>query len=250
MADTDWYRTHYDERYLRVYAPKLSPEATAREAGQIVDRLGLAPGACVLDLACGQGRHSIELASRGFRVTGLDLSPFLLDRARADAVQARAEVRWVAADMRDIPFVGEFDAVISIYTSFGYLENEAEDARVLSAVRRALRPGGRLLVEVMHRDGLLPRLETHGEERRADGTVITHRRAFDPGTSRLDDHTTIVGADGVRQERSTSIRLYTVPEWRRMCADAGLRLEAWFGGLDGSPLALASRRLAIVASKP
>lgn len=249
MPEPDWYRRHYDEAYLRVYAPKLTPEGTALEADRIVALLTLAPGASVLDVACGQGRHSIALAARGFRVTGLDLSPYLLARAREEAGRARVDVRWVEADMREIPFQDEFDAAISVFTSFGYLEDEAQDARVLASIARALRPGGRFLLEAMHRENLLTRLETRGEERRADGTLVTHERNFDTATSRLEDHAIVLAPSGERWERTTSIRLYTVDELRRMFASAGLRVDAAFGRLDGSPLTAASRRLAILAMR-
>lgn len=249
MVEPDWYRKNYDESYLRLYAPKLSVETAALEVDRIVERLDLAPGARVLDLACGQGRHALALAHRGFVVTGLDLSEFLLDQAKTQAARAGADVRFVRADMREIPFVAEFDAVISVFTSFGYLESEREDKRVLARIRRALVPEGRFLLETMHRDGLLPRLELHAEERRPDGSVVSHDRSFDLGTSRLEDRATLVAPDGGHFERSTSIRLYTLPELRGMCEEVGMRVDGWYGGFDGSPLTLASRRLALRATR-
>ena len=155
MSETAWYRTFFDAFYLRQYGPVFTDAVSERQVDLMIDRLGLEPGARVLDLACGHGRHAIRLAARGMRVTGLDLSEVFLERARDDARAAGVDVRWVHADMREIPFEDEFDAVVNIFTAFGYLEDDAEDARVIDAVARALVPGGAFLLETIHRDNLV-----------------------------------------------------------------------------------------------
>lgn len=101
-----------------------------------MEKLELAPGARILDLACGQGRHAIPLAQHGYRVTGLDLSEPSLTFAREAAAEAGAKIDFVQADMREIPFADEFDAVVNIFTAFGYLESEQEDQLVLARVAR------------------------------------------------------------------------------------------------------------------
>ena len=137
-----WYETFFDEGYYFIYERRVSPDYTQREVDGVVSLLGLTPGARVLDLCCGHGRHSIELARRGFDVTGQDLSEIFLRRARHDSAEAGAKVRWVRSDMREIPFEAEFDVVVNLFTAFGYLESEAEDQRVFAQVRKALRPEG------------------------------------------------------------------------------------------------------------
>src|SRR5207248_11796274 len=97
---------------------------------------------------------------------GQDLSEVFLDRARADAEARSMEVNWILGDMREIPFVDEFDAIINIFTAFGYLESDAEDQRVLHQVHKALRPGGRFLLELMHRDALVRGFQPFGVSRR------------------------------------------------------------------------------------
>ena len=96
-------------------------------------RSSLKPGASVLDLCCGQGRHSVQLAKRGFQVTGLDLNAEYLDLASKAAEAAKVTIETVAADMREIPFENKFDAIVNMYSSFGYLESEAEDLKVLES---------------------------------------------------------------------------------------------------------------------
>src|SRR5207248_4506086 len=151
MTATPWYVSVFGEDYFDIYGRMLSEEHTTREVEGIIQFLDLPPGSRILDLACGHGRHSIPLAERGYRITGQDLSEVFLSRARTEADVRGATVNWVHSDMREIPFVDEFDAVINIFTAFGYFESDAENQQVLHQVYKALRPGGRLLLELMHR---------------------------------------------------------------------------------------------------
>ncbi len=138
MPDPDWFESFFGADYFEIYRDFFTPEATAADVDGIVSRLGLQAGARVLDLACGHGRHAIPLAERGFRVTGYDLSEAMLERARTDAIARGIEVRWMRGDMRALPFDTEFDAVINVFTAFGYFADPAEDLEVLRRVRRAL----------------------------------------------------------------------------------------------------------------
>ena len=245
-----WYVEFFGENYLRQYRPFLTPERTEREVLGIIDRLGLSPGACILDLACGSGRHSIPLAALGYQVTGLDLSPVLLDVARAAARDVGARVRWVHSDMRSIPFEAEFDAVINIFTAFGYLETQQEDQKVLDQACRALIPGGLFLMDTVNREALLRRFLPADVTRHDDGLLVLQEQEFDLVSSRLNARVTLFEPDGSRKEYRQSLRFYTLTELSDMCEAAGMRLEGYYGGLDGSELTLDSRRLIVVARKP
>jgi 2-polyprenyl-3-methyl-5-hydroxy-6-metoxy-1,4-benzoquinol methylase len=118
-----------------------------RQVDFVVDELGLAPGSSVLDMACGRGRHSVELARRGFRVTGVDLSCRSLGLAHAAAENAGVVIELRRLDMREIDYDGVFDAVINLFTAFGYLQEEAENERVVQRIAAALRRGGAFLRE-------------------------------------------------------------------------------------------------------
>ena len=106
----------------------------------------------VLDLACGPGRHAIALARDGFRVTGVDLSPFLLEKAASLAQEQNVDVEWVQADMRHFLRPEAFDLAISIFTSFGYFDDKQDDLAVLRNIRRSLRVGGILVMELMGKE--------------------------------------------------------------------------------------------------
>jgi SAM-dependent methyltransferase len=218
----------------------LPAERTAAEVNGVVGQLGLAPGGRLLDLCCGQGRHAVPLARLGYRVTGLDLSRPLLARAAATA-DGGPPVRLVAADMRRLPFAdGSFDAVLNLFHSFGYLEDEAEDERVLAEVARVLAPGGRFLQELANREALVRGWHDSEVARHDDGLLVLQERALDLRTSRDLVRYTWLDPDGRQVTREASIRLYTLTELEAMLGRAGLELLAVAGDLDGGPLELDS----------
>ena len=249
VTTTPWYVSFFGEAYFDIYGTLLSDERTTGEVEGIVKLLALPPGSHILDLACGHGRHAIPLAEQGYRVTGQDLSEIFLDRARADAQARGVKVNWVHSDMREIPFVDEFDAIINIFTAFGYLESDAEDQRVLHQVQKALRPGGRFLLELMHRDALLRWFQPFGVSRREDGLMVVKDRRFDQRTGRNAVRVTLIYPDGRRAELGHDARIYTLTELAGMLARSVLDIQATYGGLDGSPLTLDSRRLVVIAQK-
>jgi SAM-dependent methyltransferase len=249
VTTSPWYVSFFGQEYFDIYGALLSDERTIREVEGIVKLLALPQGSRILDLACGHGRHAISLAERGYRVTGQDLSEVFLDRARADAEARSMEVNWILGDMREIPFVDEFDAIINIFTAFGYLESDAEDQRVLHQVHKALRPGGRFLLELMQRDALVRGFQPFGVSRRDDGLMVTEERRFDQRTGRNSVLVTLIYPDGHRAELGHQARIYTLTELEEMLGRSLLDIQAIYGGLDGSPLTLDSRRLVVIAQK-
>jgi SAM-dependent methyltransferase len=250
MSDRPWYEEFFDEEYFRIYAGRLTEERTAREVDGIVTLLDLPPGSAILDLCCGHGRIAIPLAERGYRVTGQDLSEVFLRRARVDAAARGASIDWIHSDMRRIPFTEEFDDVLNIFTSFGYLESESEAQKVLEGIAAALKPGGRFLIEIIHRESVIRRYCSHHIERHDDGLIVLNEGAIDLLTSTNPVKLTLLYPDGRRRETGHAARLYSLTDLARLLAAAGLPVEAYFGGLNGSELTLDSRRLVVIARKP
>jgi SAM-dependent methyltransferase len=250
MRNSAWYVDFFRDDYLAVYSHLFTPDRAQKEAAFALEALDLKPGARVLDLCCGPGRHSLELARHGLHVTGLDLNPDYLETARRTAQTANLLLETVAADMREIPFQNSFDAVINMYSSFGYLESEADDARVLEAAARAIKPGGRLLLDMLNREWAVANYIPHDWHAAADGTLYVERRELDLATSRMHVSFTVVEANGGRRDSvGHHIRLYTLTETTRLLEQAGFRFDAVFGGFEGEAYAIATRRMIICARK-
>ena len=250
MSETAWFESFFGEDYLEIYRDVFPAERTAAEVDGVVSLLGLDAGARILDLACGHGRHSISLAKQGFDVTGYDLSEVFLERARADAEAQGATVQWIQGDMRELGFDREFDAVINVFTAFGYFEDPEDDLRTLLGIRAALEPGGRFLLETLHRDGLPARFQPQMVEKTSNGTIVLHERSWDLARDVMDDHVTLIRPDGTRAEYTTAVRMYSLHGLLALTRKAGLEPKAWYGGLDGSDLRLGSHRLVLVSERP
>ncbi len=242
----DWWRDYFDASYLRRYA--LDGEQTVAEVLMLRDLLP-EPPADLLDVACGQGRHSIALARGGFSVVGLDASEPLLAHARAAAAVEGVELSFVAGDMRALPYVNCFDAAINIYTAFGYFGDEAENMAVLAGIARALKAGGTLVMELAHRDRVVNGFQPTDWYELEDGTVVWVRRHFDPVRGLLTSVDRWRTPDGEEEERYHRIRIYTATELDTMLRAAGLVPTAWYGSVNLHALSAESPRMIVVAQR-
>lgn len=251
-TDTPWYAEDsgfFGAEYLEEYEETLTPEKTLRDVEFLERELGLQKGMKILDLACGHGRHTIELARRGYIMTGQDLNGFFLEKARSAAREAGVGVRWEQSDMREIPFENEFDVALNLYTSFGYLENDEEDQEVLHQASKALKQGGRFLMEVVNRDHIMRAFPESTGKELPDGSLIVTQNKFDFTTGRMNGRRVRVWSDRKRRDRRFSLRVYSLHELIRMAAAAGLVYEKSFGNNDSSPLDFTSMRCILVARK-
>ena len=249
-VDPQWYAGFFDREWLEMREEVTPPERTQREVDFALEALAPPSGARLLDVACGHGRHSLELARRGFRVTGIDLSEPSLALAREAAAAEELDVELVHSDMREIPFRDEFDAAINLFTSFGYFETEHEDERALATIARSLKPGGALLLETINAATLLSVYRAESWSELEDGTLMLEQRSYDLLTGRNDVVWTFVRPDGSRSELRHSVRLYTPAEIVSMLRRVGLEVERSWGGWDGSELTLdAGNRFLVLARK-
>lgn len=212
--------------------------------------LALEPRSRVLDLGCGAGRWTLELARLGHRVLGLDSDEKALAAARAAAKGERLNIHFSKADLRLIPYRGELDAVVSMDSSFGRLPSDRDDLNCLESVRKALKPGGRLLLDLPNRERIMrhfaPNRWEPGEE--VKGALVLDQASFDLEKGRLNDHRTVVAPDGRRSLSTVSLRVYALTEIRAMLEEAGLAYRQCWGGFDGAAYSMESPRLLVLAA--
>jgi SAM-dependent methyltransferase len=247
LSTTDTWDALFSDFYLRAFADEAR-DAEAQEQALAAARVSGCPeGGDILDVPCGFGRHVVPLARAGYRAIGVDRSQALIEEARR---RARGE-RWpklVQADYRELPQPDEsFDAALNLFSSLGYLGDE-EDIRVLGEIRRVLRPGGRLVIEIMHRDLLVKRFQEQGWHLVGEGRLLLEQRTFDAAAGVAQTTQTLIDSTGERDSRTFSLRVYTATELLAMVDRAGFEEARCYGGFDGGPFAT-DTRLVLVARR-
>ena len=244
----EWWERQFDSHYLLEYQPIFDLARDRHEVARLIELLGLPAGARILDVPCGQGRHAHLLAEAGFDVDGFDLSSELLDRAKARGTGRT--LRYTRGDMRKLParWTSRFDAVVNLFTSFGFFLLPSDDERVVAEWARVLEPGGTLVWHGGNRDGVMRRFLAR-DWWLADGdTMIGHERAFDALSGVLTVRSTWRGprTSGEREHR---IRLYSATHLAAMLARHGLVVEAAYDGWTDRPLSRRAGEMLLVARK-
>jgi SAM-dependent methyltransferase len=245
QPDSEWWRSWFGPGYLALYDEYLA-DRTEVEIDQLETLLALRPPLRILDLPCGQGRHAIELGRRGYDVTGVDLSPFMLkvaeERARPDGVR----VRWLAGDMRQ-PIAGErFDVVLNLFTSLGYFAEEADDRKVVGAAAAMLAAGGRLVLEVINGERVVARFQER-EWFTVGQAAVVERRTLDAAARRMVVERTVTTPDDT-EVNYHAIRLYGGGELSAMMREAGFGRVDLYGDWNGEPLTSESLRVLAVGT--
>jgi SAM-dependent methyltransferase len=233
--------------YLRAFREDERDAHARGEALAAAELAGCPSGGDILDAPCGFGRHALPLAAAGYRAVGVDRAQTLIDEAKRRA----GGVRWpklVHADYRELPFAdASFDAALNLFSSLGYLGDE-EDTRALGEIGRVLRPGGRLLIELMHRDRLVRSFTEHDWHLMGEGRLLLEQRTFDPVSGIAQTTQTLIEPNGERDSRTFSIRVYTATELLAMVERAGFAEARCHGDLQGGPFAT-DTRLVVVARR-
>ncbi len=234
------------EVYLPFYAPFLNESRTRGDADFVERALEPPERGRLLDVGCGTGRIANVLAARGYRVTGIDISAPFLEIANGDAACAGVSVGYQQLDMRDMDWEDEFDGAFCYYTTFGYF-SDAENADVLRRVARALKPGGRLLIETLNRDGILHGAYAHRIVER-DGNFQIDQSRYDPLSGRMQTNRTVF-LDGRRYSGAFAVRVFTACELIHWLEENGLEYAALYGEA-GAPYSMNGLRLAAAGRKP
>ncbi len=241
-----------DDSFWRELYPYLFPQSRFAEAEEQVAKvlaLTRPAGKSALDLCCGPGRCSIALAKRGFAVTGVDKTKYLLDRARARARAAKVKVEWVHRDMRDFVRPDAFDLALNMLTSFGYFDDKSEDITVLENVFASLRPGGKCLIDLVGKEQLARAFQVTTSESLPDGAILIQRHEIFDDWTRIRNQWLLV-----RQGRARRFdfhhTIYSGQELRDRMEQAGFVGVTLYGSLDGNVYGPDAVRLIAVGRKP
>ncbi|MEI8186366.1 MAG: class I SAM-dependent methyltransferase [Chlorobiaceae bacterium] len=247
-----WFETWFNHPlYLEVYSHRDQEEAAAC-IRTILSVSGLAlndpASTSVLDIACGAGRHAIELARLGYCVTGNDLSPFLLEEARKEALHCQLQLKLTCCDMRHIPAHGLYDLVVQLFTSFGYFDVKDDDRVVLSKVYSALKQGGWYALDLIN-PVHLARTLAPVTRRSAGNLTLLEERAFKD--DKISKTITITPPVGETITFSESVRLYGKEEIYAMLQKEGFSVAGIAGNYQGDPFTENdSPRMMIFCRKP
>jgi SAM-dependent methyltransferase len=234
------------EEYLYFMEESLVAENTPAQVDFLVRATAIQPGARVLDLGCGHGRHSIELAKRGFDVTGVDLVEGFLDVGRKAAEETGVKVNFVRGDIAGFETHEPYDAALCLFDAFGFFD-DAHSIKALRCAHGALSMGGRFVLDLRTREWMT-RLPSCAVSDKGNGDMMVDRHHFDIGTSRFVDRRTYV-RDGKQREVMFSVRLYAFTEIRLILHTIGFEMTAAFGGFEETPISAAKPRMVLLCTK-
>ena len=241
-----------DDSFWRDLYSFMFPEKRIADAdAQIAKAVALTKpaGKSVLDLCCGPGRCSIALARRGFSVTGVDRTKYLLDKARAKARAARVNIEWVQKDMRDFVRPDSFALVLSMFTSFGYFDDRREDMVVLENMFTSLQPGGVCLIDVLGKERLARILKPTVSTVLPDGTLLVERHEIFDDWTRVRNEWLLIRKGKVKSFKFQHT-VYSGLELRDRLERAGFVEVTLRGNLDGDEYGPDAERLIAIGRKP
>ena len=249
---TEWWREFFPGPWGEAIQAHGYPEAqTRKEVDFLISALELGKEDTILDIACGTGRHCIELARRGYDTTGIDFNRSALATATRAAIDAGIQPRFLELDMRDLRAREAYDVACCLWTSFGYFSDD-ENLAVASRIFDALRPGGRFLVDTVVTETLFPTFQPYlwNWADQARTTRVLQECKWDPISGRVETMWSFVREDGHVETAHSSLRVYSYRELHTLLEDAGFHnLKSSETG-TGGPFRVGSRRLSIIAHKP
>ncbi len=243
---------HQDDHFWSTFSATMFDasawEAAETQVDDVIALLGLEPGARVLDLCCGPGRHTIEMARRGFHVTGVDRTEEFLEECRRRADDEGLDVDLAHSDMRKFVSPDSFDGAINLFTSFGYFPDRADDLRVVGNLYASLVSGGSLILDVAGKE-VIARIFERKQWRERDGDFFLYERTIRDGWGWIENRWIRITSTG-REEYTVGHRLYSAVELTEMLRSVGFDDVQAFGHFDGRPYDTEAERLVVRARKP
>ncbi len=241
---------HDDDAFWQAFAPAIftaDQQAIAPvEIDHVLALTGLSPGCEVLDLCCGPGRHSLELARRGFQVTAVDRTEPYLAQARTIAQEEKLDIEFVRADMREFIRPAFFHLAINLYTSFSYFEDQEADRKVVENLYQSLRPGGVFVLEMMSKEVLARIFRERDWKELPNGALLLEERRVTRDWGWIENRWLLV-QNGQVTEHCFGHRLYSGAELIALLESTGFIHVELFGNLAGEPYDHRAERLVAVA---
>ncbi len=247
----DWYKDFFNKYYLPLYLKKgiFSVALAEREVNFVIKILNLPKNSKILDLPCGQGRHSIILARKGYIVIGVDLSKTMLNLAKKLANKKNLNLWFIHNDMRKINFKNEFDAVINLFTSFGYFTQEKENIKVLKNINRSLKPGGKFVLDLLNKNWFFEKISASKTWWKSGPNYILENHCFNANKKIWLNHIIIISSAKKIKHIYTSVRLYDLSEIKKLLKETGFEILNVYGNYQNQLFTLNSPRMIILAQK-
>lgn len=238
---TQWFDEAFRSDYLTLYKHR-SDEQAASEVNWLMKLLAPSRGTAVLDLCCGNGRHSVAMATHGLEVIGVDRSLDLLMTASA---RANEGPRWVAGDMRALPFGQAFDLITNLFSSFGYFDDPSDDKRVIDEMSRVLNPGGTAVIDFLNATLVRETLVPKSHDQQSGWTITQTRRLTDEG-QRVEKDVKMVHQSGNQRCWTERIWLHDMESFQGLLAESRLELLEVYGSMEGGAYSGESERMVLV----
>lgn len=232
---SDWYR----KIWTLDIQNQSWVEDTKRQVTFLIDELKLQEGEKILDLACGFGRHSLELARRGFAVTGVDITPAYIQYAKEQAESEGLDARFLCADIREVGFKSEFDLVLNMADgAVGYLENDAENRKIFAVVSKALKPGGRHFMDIMNGSYAEKHFPCKLWDAGEMGLTLSNFEWDDKTRTLIYGQLDFEYGKALKKPEMTEgnpIRLYTLTEIAEIMSSVGMKVINSYADFTGKP---------------
>jgi SAM-dependent methyltransferase len=242
---------HEQDSFWETFGPVIFNskviQAASQEVEHLTNLLNLRQDSIICDMCCGVGRHSLELARRGFKVTGVDRTRSYLRGAKKKADAEGLDIQFVNEDIRDFCRLDSFDVVLNLYTSFGYFEKRDDERVALKNIYKSIKSGGKFVIELMGKE-VLARIFQERDWREEDGIILLEERKIGENWDFIESRWILI-KDGERFECKFYPRIYSAVELCELLGSCGFDRVDTYGGLDGSPYDQKASRLVVVGCK-
>lgn len=242
----EWWKTFFDENYLALWGARGNFENTKSEVDFIVKKAISKKSGRILDLCCGHGRHSLELAKRGYKVTGLDYSDYELSIAKKEALSQKLKVNFIKGDARKFNLLVKFDLILNLFTAFGYGTKD-EDRHIIQKVHKHLVKGGYFFTDLMSLPWLWRNYLPFNKER-AKNVVVDCYRSFD-FLNNVNTEKRVLTNKGKKKIYYNHLHIYSLVELNELLSSEGLKVLKVWGTYKGDQYTLDTKRMIVLAKK-